>query len=106
MSRGPENSGNIYIMLMYCFEGISLRSIDEKSKTVSYNFLDSGKNGHCDYFEIKIDTVTDEGRYSYKGTLTFYKIVEGKSNELYRYTVPEKWIKGKIDYGENTVEFF
>lgn len=106
MSRGPENSGNIYIMLMYCFEGISLRSIDEENKTVSYNFLDAGKNGHCDYFEIKIDTVTDEGRYSYKGTLTFYKIVEGKPNELYRYTVPEKWIEGKIDYGENTVEFF
>lgn len=106
IGRGPGNSGNIYLMLMYCFEGISLRNIDGENKTVSYNFLDAGKNGHCDYFEIKIDTVTDEDRYSYKGTLAFYKIVEEKPVELYRYTTPEKWIEGKIDYGENTVEFF
>lgn len=95
-----------YLPMYYCFEGISLRDIDEKNKTVSYNFLDAGKNGYCDYFEIKIDSFDDraEEYKKYRGALTFYKIENEEPRVLYRYTT--QWIDENTDFNENSVQFF
>ncbi len=92
--------------LMFCFDGISLRAIDEESQTVSYNFLDAKKNGHCDYFEIKIDSFDEKAEESkkYKGALTFYKIENGVPRVLYRYTT--QWIDENTEFNENSVDFW
>lgn len=95
--------------LMYCFEGISLRAIDEENKIVSYNFLDAGKNGHCDYFEIKIDSFDDIAEeyalYKYNGTLTFYKIENETPIVVYGYKSDSN-ITIPADFNKDSVRFF
>lgn len=67
---------------LYCFEGISFRSVDEENKKISFNLLDAGKSDFADYFEIHIldEYWTDcpergatENSSLMKGTLGFYK---------------------------------
>ncbi len=95
--------------LMYCFEGISLRAIDEEKKTVSYNFLDAGKNGRCDYFEIKIDNFDEKAEeyalYKYNGTLTFYKVENETPIVVYSYK-SDSSIEFDADFDKDSVRFF
>ena len=85
---------------MYCFEGVSLRSVDEENKKISFNLLDAAESGFADYMEIHITKedwtdepkrgATSKNRCLMKGTLGFYK--EG-------YSTPVRF------YDENHSEF-
>lgn len=67
---------------LYCFEGISLRSIDEENKKISFYLEDRAQSDFADYFEIHItnekwEDCPERGAIPknrlMKGTLGFYK---------------------------------
>ena len=75
--RGLDGTGNIPIVnddriekyIYYCFEGVSLRYIDDATQTIQLNLLDAEKSDFADYLEVV--------RTGDKAKLTYYKIVEG-----------------------------
>lgn len=78
---------------LYCFEGVSLRAVDEENKKISFNLLDADKSGFADYLEIHITNddwidcpergATKDNRSLMKGTLGFYKEDESKPIRFY-----------------------
>ena len=82
-----------WLYSLYCFEGISLRSVDETNKKISFWLEDRNESDFADYLEIHItkEDWTDEPKRGatknnkclMKGTLGFYK--EGDPNPVRFY---------------------
>lgn len=56
---------------MYCYEGISLRDIDDIAHEISFNLLEDKKYFFADYFTLKVY------KEELRGELTFYKEING-----------------------------
>ena len=80
-----------YYGIMFSFEGITLRSIDESRRAISFYLEDRKEGDFADYFEIvigdeepyKFNSSQGKGRHS-NGTLTFYKEKKGEPDVIVR----------------------
>lgn len=90
----------------FCFEGFSLRSVDEENKKISFWLEDREQSDFADYFEIHItkEDWTDEPKRGadkdnkrlMKGTLGFYK--EGNSTPICFYDEEHSEFSRRIGY--------
>ena len=83
--KGLDGTGNILIetdsriekYFYYCFEGISLRYVDDTTQTLQLNLLDAEESDFADYLEFV--------RNGDKGKLTYYKLILGVPTVVKEY---------------------
>ena len=73
-----DGNSNIEKYIYYCFEGFSLRSINEETQTIQINLLDAKESDFADYMEVV--------RSGDVGTLTYYKLNNGIPVVVKKYT--------------------